>query len=173
MSNKDFTLYELADEIVVFLQEIEEMDGIEDAFDDTLESVSAQFNDKVINTAKYIKNLETTLYGIEQAIKSMSERKKKLESKKSWLKSYLLKNMIRTGTEKVERDEITVKVAKIANPAVVIENESMFMDKYPEMVLIVPETRKPDKNSIKDLLKKGANLEHASLSKKDKYIAIK
>jgi hypothetical protein len=158
MSN--LSLYQLSGnylEALDFLTDPEADLPIE-AINDTLEALSGELEDKAINVAKFLRNMEATAEAIKVAEADMAKRRKALESRVKWLKDYLKGNMEACGISKIECPYF--KVAIQANPAAVnILDEASIPERFKEQVI----TWKIDKTAIKDVIKAGEIVPGAEL----------
>ena len=148
------SLYELTG---VFKQ-INDMEGLdEETKADTLDSIdwTDQFEEKVENTAKVIKNKEASKKLIKEEIDRLTARYKSLDNDVVWLKRSMQKAFEITGHEKVKGLLFTVYMAK--NQPSVIVDEDLLTKKY----FVI--AKKPDKNAIKELLNAGKKIKGATL----------
>lgn len=148
------TLYELTGTF----KRINDMEGLdEETKADTLESIdwSNEFEEKVENTAKVIKNKEASKKLIKEEIDRLSARYKSLDNDVVWLKKSMQEAFEITGHEKVKGLLFTVYMAK-NQPAVVIDEELL-----PKKYFVI--AKKPDKNAIKELLNAGKKVKGATL----------
>lgn len=148
------SLYELTG---VFKQ-INDMEGLdEETKADTLDSIdwTDQFEEKVENTAKVIKNKEASKKLIKEEIDRLTARYKSLDNDVVWLKRSMQKAFEITGHEKVKGLLFTVYMAK--NQPSVIVDEDLLPKKY----FVI--AKKPDKNAIKELLNAGKKIKGATL----------
>ena len=101
-------LYQLSESKLQALQIIDDMinEGCSDAEMQEAYALLGQldenFQEKAINVAMYVRNLETESAAIAEAEKAMSARKKALNNKADRLKSYLLSEMQRTQTNQIK-----------------------------------------------------------------------
>ncbi|HEL2164891.1 TPA: siphovirus Gp157 family protein [Streptococcus suis] len=148
------TLYELTG----IFKQIAEMEGIDEETKlDTLESIdwTEQFEEKVENTVKVIKNKEADADQLKEEIDRLTKRKKSIENDITWLKTGLQGAFEITGHEKVKTLLFTVSLAN-NQPSVVVD-EDLLPKKY------FIQTLKPDKTAIKELLKAGKKVKGAVL----------
>ena len=120
-------LYELTDS---YKSALELFSDPEQLFDDaliadTLESIELDVDEKIINTAAVIKTLQAEAEAIKNAIATMLERQKALESRADGLRSYLLLNMQKAGKTSVKSPWLTVDVHK--SPVSVKINEEWLL----------------------------------------------
>lgn len=148
------TLYELTGTF----KRINDIEGLdEEAKLDTLESLdwTDQFEEKVENTVKVIKNKESDKKALKDEIDRLTARYKSIDNDITWLKTCLQKAFEITGYEKVKGLLFTVFLAK--NQPSVIVDEDLLPKKY----FVI--AKKPDKNAIKELLNAGKKVKGATL----------
>ena len=157
----DLTLYNIADQYLVDLQKLQEMEIDEQTFADTLEGLSGDLEVKATNVAMFVRNLEASAEAIKDAEKQMAERRKALESKADRIRQYLLDNMTRTGITKIDCPYFVLSVRKNP-PAVEVLNQDMIPDEYFD----IPEPPAPtlNKNRLKEDLKAGVVVEGAKIT---------
>ncbi|MGQ7321878.1 siphovirus Gp157 family protein [Streptococcus suis] len=145
-------------ELTGIFKQIAEMEGIDEETKlDTLESIdwTEQFEEKVENTVKVIKNKEADVDQIKEEIDRLTKRKKSIENDITRLKTGLQGAFEITGHEKVKTLLFTVSLAN-NQPSVVVD-EDLLPKKY------FIQTLKPDKTAIKELLKAGKKIKGAVL----------
>lgn len=148
------TLYELTG----IFKQIAEMEGIDEETKlDTLESIdwTEQFEEKVENTVKVIKNKEAEKKQLKEEIDRLTARHKSIDSDITRLKTGLQGAFEITGHDKVKTLLFTVTLAK-NQPSVVVDEELL-----PKKYFVI--TKKPDKNAIKELLNAGKKVKGAVL----------
>lgn len=148
------TLYELTG----IFKQIAEMEGIDEETKlDTLESIdwTEQFEEKVENTVKVIKNKEAEKKQLKEEIDRLTARHKSIDSDITRLKTGLQGAFEITGHNKVKTLLFTVTLAK-NQPSVVVDEELL-----PKKYFVI--TKKPDKNAIKELLNAGKKVKGAVL----------
>ncbi|WP_261021659.1 siphovirus Gp157 family protein [Streptococcus mitis] len=148
------TLYELTG----IFKQINDMEGLdEETKADTLDSIdwTDQFEEKVENTVKVIKNKEADKKQLKEEIDRLTARCKSIENDITRLKTGLQGAFEITGHEKVKGLLFTVYMAK-NQPSVVIDEELL-----PKKYFI--QKLSPDKTTIKEMLKAGKNIKGASL----------
>lgn len=148
------TLYELTGTF----KRINDTEGLdEETKADTLESIdwTEQFEEKVENTAKVIKNKEASKKLIKEEIDRLTARYKSLDNDVVWLKRSIQEAFEITGHEKVKGLLFTVYLGK-NQPSVVIDEELL-----PKKYFVI--AKKPDKNAIKELLNAGKKVKGATL----------
>ena len=86
------SIYELNknyQEVAALLETAETEEELQ-AINDTLEMIDVSIEEKVENTAKYIKNVESDIEGIKAEINRLTTLKKQKERNTEWLKTCLL-----------------------------------------------------------------------------------
>lgn len=110
--------------------------------------IEDEFNAKAENIAKVIAEFDNQEIALENEIKRLNERKKAVETRKAWLKDYLLINMQRIGKSSIKSDLFTIKVRNNP-PSVVLRDENRVPDEFK----ITKTETKVDKKSLKEFLK--------------------
>ena len=138
-------LYEVTKDIEEMLEKTEPDD---EYFNDTMESLQINWEEKAGGVSAYIGNLEATVAAIKNAEKNMAERRKSILRNVESLKKYLMDNMDRLNIDKIETEYFVAKIKKNP-PKVVINNEEEvpedFWDKQVKWVI--------NKTKIKEALK--------------------
>ena len=147
----NITLYEVADN---YLAACNQLLSVEDelpidVFNDTLDSLSGEFDRKALNVAAICKNLEAEILAMLDYERAMRVRRKKSENNLERLKEYLKSNMQRCDITKITGNELTVSLRK-SPPKVIIDD----IDALDESFIARFEAH-PDKKKIKETLEKG------------------
>lgn len=151
-------LYQLTADFMAVASKLEEMELDEQTIADTLEGYSAEFDDKVISIASFIRNLEATAEAIKKAEEAQAERRKSLEKKADFLRAYLISNMKAIGKTAIECPLFAVKIRQNPPSVQVIDDAIIpihFMTIKSQTVL--------DKKKLKEALEAGEQIEGASL----------
>lgn len=154
-------LYEISSQYLADLNKLNELELDEQTFLDTLEGLSGELEQKAINVAMYIKNLEVSADAIKQAEKAMADRRKSIEEKQDKIRKYLLENMLKTGITKIECPHFVLSVRK--NPASV---DVLMQDQIPDEYFDIPDPLPPtlNKKRLAEDLKAGVLIEGARLT---------
>ena len=158
MSN--LALYQLSQNYIEALDFLTdpEADLPVEAVNDTLEGLEGELQDKAVNVAMFLRNMEATAEAIKAAEEAMARRRKVFESRVKWLKDYLKGSMEYTGITKIECPYFKLAIQK--NPPVVnILNEEAIPVVFKEKVV----TWKIDKTGIKEAIKAGQPVPGAEL----------
>lgn len=149
------TLYDLTGQFL----EIYNMEIDDEAKLDTLEAIdwTTDYENKVEGYVKVIKSLEADIEARKNEKKRLDGLNKSDQSKIDNLKATLATSMAETGQDRI--DTTLFKVGFRKSQAVVVDE-----DKLPKKYQIV--SYKPDKKTIKELLKGGATIRGAVLEER-------
>ncbi len=156
----NLTLYEISQDYMQALDIFTdpETDIPLEAAMDTLDGIEGQLQDKAVNVAKFMQNLDATAKAIKEAEQKMAKRRKAIENRAQWFKDYLKQNMQAAGITKIESPWFNLAIQK--NPeAVEITNEELLPDDFKTEVV----TMKIDKAAIKQVIKDGVSVPGAVL----------
>ena len=157
-------LYQLSESKLQALQIIDDMinEGCSDAEMQEaytlLNQLDENFQEKAVNVAMYVRNLETESAAIVEAEKAMSARKKALNNKADRLKSYLLSEMQRTQTKQIKCPYFVLSLRKTPASVRVAPNAVI-----PDWLLAPPKPQEADKRAIKEAIEKGLVIEGVTL----------
>lgn len=146
------SLYNITTEIKQRLDEVLENDWLpQTTLDTLLPAIKAEAFEKQVAVAAYILNLESDIRQIKELIEAKQSIVKSAENRTERLRSILLWSMESLKISEVKCGaEFTIKLKE--NPEKVeINNEALIPDEY---MRIIPATKEPDKNKIKEQLKK-------------------
>lgn len=143
-------LYELSSNFHQLLEMADSLD--EETFRDTLSAIEEALEDKVENTAKFVRCLDGDIEAIKAEEKRLADRRKALETKVGNCKSYLQEQLEFAGIDKVKRATVTVSIQ--ANPpSVLVKDESLIPSHY-----MIPVAPKLDKKAVLSFLKEGGEV---------------
>lgn len=120
--------------------------------EEDLDSLQAEYSDKVDNIACYIKDLDSLNDSISKEIKALQERKKWNDAKAERLKGYITSSMKKRGLNKLESARNKVSFRKSTSVQVI--DESLVDDEFMKVKI----ERSVDKKKVSELLKKGQNV---------------
>lgn len=154
------TLYELTDDYLKLLDFGQDPDIDEQTFNDTLEGLGGEIEDKAENYAKVIKQLQLDIDAIKNELDRLSNKKKSIENKVEHMKSVLTDAMQITGKTKFKTPLFSIYIQKNP-PSAIIDS----MDDVPEEYWRVK--REIDKSKIKDEINAGAKFKWAHLEQSE------
>ena len=131
-----------------------------EAVNDTLEGLTGELEDKAVNIAKFIRNMEATADAIKKAEADMAKRRKAFENRVQWLKDYLKANMEATGISKIECPYFKLSIAKNP-PSLELFDTEAIPGEYKHIETVT--TEQIDKAAIKVALTNGQAITGARL----------
>jgi len=137
-------LYEIANKYEEAYQKLTALDIDEKTISDTLESIEGEFEEKAINTAKHIKNIQAELEALKNEIAIMTKRKKSKELQVTKLLEYLKFNMGNLGIKKIPSISFDILIKKSPSSVMIID-ENEIPDKYKAKSVLIS----IDKKAIK------------------------
>jgi hypothetical protein len=151
--------YQLAfDNITNLLEDVDIAD--KDAIiSNTLANITHEFDNKALNVARYIGNLEHELLGVKEATKRLQVRAKATENKIDKLREYLLNEMRKLDKKSIKSDEIMLTLRNNPAKVVITDEESLPADVKYKVTEI-----KVDKKLIGDKIKSGEDVQGAVLT---------
>ncbi len=154
-------LFELTNEYRALADKLNDSELDQQTINDTLDGASGDLEEKIINTAKYYRNIDADADKIEEAAKQMLARAKTLRTHAANIKQYLQSNLERAGLQKVNSPWFVVSIAQ--NPeALTVDDESAIPRDYFKEV---PATFVLDKALCKQAIKDGFTVPGAHLSR--------
>ena len=142
-----------------------------EAWKNTLDGVSGEFDEKAANIAAYIKNLKSDCEQLEKEEKALKRRRKVKEKALANITEYLLDQMKQAGKTKIESLKSVISVR--TNPeSVIIADEKKFIEwaqEHDDSLLryLQPEIRK---SAVKAGIKAGEKIPGAALTRTESLI---
>lgn len=128
-------LYELSTEYLQALEALSELDDLPpEAIADTLAGLSGAWEDKALNVARFVRNLEAEATAIEEAKKRMEVRARVTSHKAARLRQYLLGELVKTGLRPKAAD-VAMRVQNNP-PAVILDDETRIPEHYRRTQLV-------------------------------------
>ena len=122
-------LYELSSDYLRALDELSELDDLPlESIADTLEGLAGAWEDKALNVARYIRNLEAEASAIEEAKKRMEVRARSTANKAMRMRDYLKAELEKTGLQPKAPD-VAVRLQNNP-PSVVLDDETRIPENY-------------------------------------------
>lgn len=137
---------------------------------DTLEGLAGEVEEKAVNVAAFVRNLEATADAIKSAEADMAERRKRIETRAAALRAYLQRCMEMTGISKIESPYFRLTI-RANPPSVDVFDPAQIPAEY--MRTPPPPPTVPDKPAIKAALQAGTDVPGAKLRADIKRLEIK
>ena len=165
-------LYEITGDLLR-LQEMLE-DSVEDqALADTLEAVQGEYEVKLENYCKVIRNLEADVDALKAEADRLNSKRAVLNANIERLKKAMFDSMKATNTAKVKGTLFTVAIQKNGGVAPINydkDNKDITLTLPDELVVV---TEKPNLDAIRELLVAGKTVEGFSLGERGESLRIK
>lgn len=163
-------LYEITGDLLQLQSMLE--DSVEDdVLKDTLEAVQGEFDYKLEQYAKVIKNLEADVDALKNEAKRLTDKRKVLENNITRLNAAMFDSMKATGTSKVKGQLFTVAIQKNGGKVPVIMAEGTTTEHLPDQLVNIVET--PNLDAIREVLEAGKVVEGFSLGERGESLRIK
>lgn len=160
-------LYEIVGELQEFIDMNEGLED-EEAYKDTLEALHGELNDKVSQWARAIKNIEAERDSIKAEADRLDQKQEVLDHKATNMKATLLMYLKAAGVKKAGDAVIGASVVKNGGLApLVIDVDAHDLPERFQKVTI-----EADKQTIRDALSKGEELNFAHLEERGEHIKI-
>jgi hypothetical protein len=138
---------------------------------DTMEAVDGEYEYKIEQYCKVIKNLEADMDALKNEAKRLSDRRKVLENNVDRLKAAMFDSMKVTGKTKVKGAVFTAAIQKNGGKLPLIVADDVTTDHLPDQLVIV--TEKPNLEAIRELLEAGKVVEGFTLGERGESLRIK
>ena len=153
-------LYEIksamVDTLDIFLEsERDEMD--QEFYQESMELLKSELNNKSSNIIKYVRNLDSEVIGIKDELERLTKAKKSRENKLKSLKDYLVNTMMVLDKTKIESDLGSYGLRK-SHPLEILD-----MSKIPEEFIRRKEEVSVDKRALANYIKSGHDIEGTAL----------
>lgn len=156
------SLYVLANEYQSAANNLADLDLPAEVVADTLEGLAGTVEEKSVNVAMFIRNLESSAEQMKAAEAEMAKRRKAVENRAASVRRYLFDNMVRCGITKIESPYFNLAIRD--NPeSVVIDNADDLPKEYMTQPPSPPPA--PDKKAIKDAIKSGFTVPGAHIER--------
>ena len=153
-------LYEISDAIRAALDHIEldeETGEILQA--DALHAVEAEANDKIEETALYLRELDAEAKADKDEADRMIARVKSMQKRSDYLKAMLLDALHATGKVKTARVTVSIRTSKAIEVADGVT--------LPDAFVTVRTTTTPNKTALKEAIEAGADIEGVRLVERE------
>jgi hypothetical protein len=130
-----------------------------------MESLGGELEEKAINVAKAIRNMESSAAAIRQAEVDMAKRRTTIERRAGLMRGYLMGVMSYTGVTKIDSPYFTLSIQNNP-PAVNVYNEEALPPQFKTQVV----NWKIDKDAIKKAIKYGYSIVGAELTNSTRLV---
>jgi DNA repair ATPase RecN len=162
-------LYELTDQYNKALTELLDIEGLDDeSFNDTMEALELELEDKLFNTAAYMQNIEADAKALKEAEDRIKARRIIIENKAKRLKEYVRFNLELSGIPKIERAEFKLSLRKGVK-SVNVKEESLVPEKY----IVTKTIKSVDKKLAAKALRSGEVIKGLELKRGKSSLSIK
>lgn len=127
---------------------------------DQLKELEAKREDKLENTALFIKNLEAEVEAFKAEEKNLSKRRKTKENKLNWVRQFLSEFLASENVDKFETARCRLSFRK--SESVEVDNVDLLPDELKKEEMTVT----PDRTAIKKAIKAGIELKGARIVEK-------
>jgi Siphovirus Gp157 len=114
---------------------------------DTLEAIEGEFEQKAVNVAAFLRQMEAEAEAIKQAEEKMARRRKALENRAHWLRDYLKIGMEVVGMKKIPSPWFVLSIQKNP-PAVDVFDPAAIPAEFQEAVTEIKINRTAIKEAI-------------------------
>lgn len=153
------SLYHIKNEYLQAFHELSSIEGLSaDVIKDSLAAIECNLEDKAINVAAYIQNLEAEALSMKDYEARMSEKRKHIDNKISRLKEYLKESLTACGKKSVKSAELSITL-KDGITSVVIEDMRLIPKDYITQQVV----ESIDKKAIKTAISAGKEVSGARL----------
>ena len=164
------TIYELTDQYRQLLELAEDPDTDITVFQDTMEGLEGEIEEKAENYGRVIRELEGRAAALDAEIERMTKLKVAAKRSIMWMKEALQFAMEGTGKTKIKTDHFAFAIATNGGkqPMRVSDNIADIPEEfrtYPEPV--------PNKEKIRAALEAGQDLEFAELQSRGRSLRIR
>ena len=143
------TLYEMNTEYIELLCLSEDPEVDPQLIADTMEAIEGDYNEKIENYGKVIRQLEHDAAALDYEAKRLKNRKDSIEASIKRMKAAIKESMELRGESKVDTQLFKFSIRK--NPAsVVIDDDAVVPVEY-----LIPQDPKVDKTELKKALNAG------------------
>jgi hypothetical protein len=170
MSNN--SLYQLTNDFLAIVGQLEEYDLDPEVFQSTLDSLQAPIEQKVENIVKYMKSLEALAEAKKVEAKRLSESAASDLKKVEFFKNYMADNLKKAGINKLQAGVFSLGWRKGSEVVQVDESKIPPYEFYSHLYTV----QKPQflgKTELKKLIKEGQEIPGVSLVRNPDSLVVK
>lgn len=164
-------LYEVTGNVLQLQAMLESDEFDAEVLADTMEAVDGEYEYKIEQYCKVIKNLEADMDALKAEAKRLSDKRKVLENNVDRLKKAMFESMKATGKTKVKGAIFTAAIQKNGGKLPVIMAEGTTTEHLPDQLVKVVET--PNLEAIRELLEAGKVVDGFTLGERGESLRIK
>lgn len=162
-------LYELTESMLVVQELLESDEFDEETLADTLEAVEGEYEYKLENYCKVIKNLEADVEALKNEAKRLTDKKKSLENNIDRLKKAMFDSMKSTNTTKVKGSVFTIAIQKNGGKAPIIVD--VPVSQLPDDLVRIKE--EADSEAIRKYIEETGDITYAHIGERGESLRIK
>lgn len=162
-------LYEITGNLLELQNLLETDEFDEETLADTLEAVEGEYEIKLENYCKVIRNLEASITAVKDEVTRLTNKRKSLEKNIDRLKEAMFISMKTTGINKVKGSLFTVSIQKNGGKEPVVMDVDTY-DLPDELVRIKEE---PDIDAIRTYIKTNPDCKYAHFGERGESLRIK
>lgn len=122
-------LYKLSEQYRDLVAILSDEETKEETLKDKFKEIATELNEKAESIGKIILELEAETSTIKTEMERLSNRKRIAENKITWLKSYVLQEMLLSGIDKIPGQILTLSL-RTAPPSVIVLNQEEVEVKF-------------------------------------------
>ena len=162
------TLYELTDELTTLAEMMEDADTEEQVLLDTIEAVGGEYDAKIENYCKLIKNLDAESKALKEESKRLASRQKTIDGNIARLKAFMMESMKQTGRTDAG-GLLRARIAKNGGvlPLIMSANPEELPQEFQKVTI------EANNEAIRKALDEGQELEFAQYGERGESLRIK
>lgn len=133
------------------------------------DEVSGDYNLKMENCCRVIKNLENSITGLKAESDRLTERRKSIENNIKRLKTTMFESMKVTGTDKIYGETFNLAIQKNGGKAPLILN--VAVEGLPDELVRIE--KKPNNDAIREYIKETGDMTYAELGEIGESLRIR
>jgi hypothetical protein len=165
-------LYQLTNDFMEIVNQLEEMELDSEVLQDTLDSLQAPIEEKVENSVKYMKSLEALADAKKLEAKRLSDSASSDLKKVEWFKNYMADNLKKANITKLQAGIFSLSWRKGTEVVQIDETKTPTADEAPHLYLY-QEPKFIGKADLKKLIKEGKEIPGVSLVRNEDSLTIK
>ena len=132
--------------------------------EENLDELGLAFDEKLINSALFIKNTEADIEALKKEEQALAYRRKVAENKAKRMKDYILRCLDIAGKKSLEDTRVSIRTRD--SKAVIIEDGSFIPHEFCNEI----HEWKPDKKLLKQAIESGKTIKGASIEERTSLV---